>query len=957
MDIWHDFPGPNAAYVLDLYERFQQDPQSVDAATRAYFERRPPALVPLAELETTFQAATVPAFPFKQIVAVARLAQAIRGYGHRAAALDPLGSPPPGDPALELSNYGLSEADLTSLPAELVGGPCAVDAGNAQEVLARLRSVYCGTIGYDYDHIHDPEERAWLRAAAEEQRFRPPADPIDSVALLQRLTEVEVFEQFLHRVFPGRTRFSIEGLDMLVPMLDEVVARAAAGATRRIFIGMAHRGRLNVLAHILNKPYAQILAEFKDPVAGHNFAVRDNLGWTGDVKYHKGAMRAVRVNSDGTQDGPGNSPEESHTLRIDMPPNPSHLEYIDPVVMGMARAAATDMSQAGAPRFDPAAALPVLIHGDASFPGQGIVAETLNLTQVWAYQTGGALHIIANNQLGFTTNPEQERSTSYASDLAKGFNIPVVHVNADDPVACLEATRLASAYRACFRKDFLIDLIGYRRYGHNEGDEPSFTQPLLYQAIERHPSVRKLWANALVAQGLIPPDEPERLIRHVMEGLQAVLDALRAEQEVVEPQIVPPPRGMASRARTTVKVERLLAANEALLQLPPDFALNPKLSRAIKRRRDVVTAEHADEPGIDWATAEQLAIATILQDGTPVRLTGQDAERGTFSQRHAVFHDFKTSTRYVPLQHLPGAQAGYIAGNSPLSENAALGFEFGYSVQAPERLVLWEAQYGDFVNGAQGIVDEFVVSARAKWEQTPALVLLLPHGYEGQGPDHSSARLERFLQSAAEINLRIAYPTTAAQYFHLLRRQATLLESDPLPLVVLTPKSLLRHPLAGSSLRELAEGAWRPVLDDAQAHANPEGVRRLILCSGKIYVDLVSSPRRDPEAGIAIVRLEQIYPFPVDALRVVLDGYPNLEMVIWVQEEPENMGAWNYVRVELGELCHDCWQLHFVGRPPSSSPAEGSSALHTVNQTAIVEQALNLEGTVEQREIVWLKKA
>ncbi len=541
MDIWHDFPGPNAAYILDLYDRFLQDPGSVEPAARAFFEgwsgQGSAQELAVARANGSLAATAEGAGPettpgggpagWPVIVGVARLAQAIRAYGHRAARLDPLGSPPPGDPALDLAAYGLTDEDLTGLPAGLVGGPCVDGACDARQALAALRAIYSSTIGYDYDHIHDPAERAWLREAVEQRRFGPPRDPIDAQGLLRRLTEVEVFEQFLHRVFPGRTRFSIEGVNVLVPMLDEVIAAAAESSICTIFIGMGHRGRLNVLAHVLNKPYAQILAEFKDPVAGHYAAVRADLGWTGDVKYHKGGSRAVA----------GGEPVQ---MMVHMPPNPSHLEFIDPVVAGMACAAATEMDGPGAPHYDPQASLAIVVHGDAAFPGQGIVAETLNLSQIPGYESGGTLHIIANNQLGFTAAPQQSRSTSYASDLAKGFNIPVAHVNADDPLACIQVTRLAFAYRARFHKDFLIDLIGYRRHGHNEGDEPSFTQPLMYKAIDAHPSVRKLWADLLVEQGL-PAGEPDRLVADGMKRQQGVLDRLKAENEVTKPQIKPPP--------------------------------------------------------------------------------------------------------------------------------------------------------------------------------------------------------------------------------------------------------------------------------------------------------------------------------------------------------------------------------------------------------------------------------
>jgi 2-oxoglutarate dehydrogenase E1 component len=929
IDNWKDFHGPNAGYVVELYERYRRDPDAVDAATRSYFEQwAPPPLEPIE--------APIPAF--EKIMGAVNLASAIREYGHLAARLDPLGSPPPGDPSLDPAAHGVSEEDLRRLPASLVGGPIAGQADNAWQAIQALRRVYSSTTGYDYDHLRIPEEREWLRHAAETGRFRPPRAPIDRIGLLERLTQVETFERFLQRSFPGKTRFSIEGLDVIVPMLDQIIAGAAELEICTILIGMAHRGRLNVLAHVLQKPYAQILAEFQDPVWRPNFG--DELGWTGDVKYHKGERHTVA--EDAIVD-----------MIITMPPNPSHLEAVAPVVEGMARAAQVQVDRPGPPRFHYRACLPVLIHGDASFPAQGVTAETLNLHRLPGYHTGGTLHIIANNQLGFTTEPEAGRSTLYASDLAKGFKIPIVHVNADDPVACIEVARLASAYRDRFQKDFLIDLIGYRRYGHNEGDEPSFTQPLLYRVIDTHPGVREQWAAALVEEGAIPEELPEELVRRYMQALQEVLDSLEPKQELLEPRLEPPPPGTARRARTAVPAKRLRELNRSLWQLPDGFALNSKLERALRRRREAL--EKLDEPAVDWATAEMLAFASILADATAIRLTGQDTERGTFSQRHAAFHDVETGAAFVPLQSLPQAGAAFEMHNSPLSESAALGFEFGYNIAAPERMVVWEAQYGDFINNAQAVIDEFISTGRAKWEQTPSLVLLLPHGYEGQGPDHSSGRPERFLELAAETNMRIANCTTAAQYFHLLRRQAALLKSDPLPLIVFTPKSLLRHPRVASPPRELAQGRWQPVIDDPGAQTRAKEVRCLILCSGKVFVDLDTAEQRDESPGIAVVRVEQLYPFPAQEIEAVLEAYPNLEEVIWVQEEPENMGAWTFMRPCLEAVIHGRWPLRYVGRPPSSSPAEGSTAWHRVNQAALIKLAYDAQSIRDKLDEEWVK--
>ncbi len=920
MSSWSDFAGVNAGYVVELYERYLKDPESVDTATRDYFLHWSPptvgAAAPAVHVDTT------------KIAGLVSLAHAVRGYGYLAAHLDPLGSPPRSDPSLDPAAYGLSQEDLNQLPASLVGGPVADIASSALDAIKSLRQIYSSHTGYDYDHIHVPAEREWLRQAAESGQYCPPRDPVDAAALLDRLTQVEAFEQFLHRTFPGKTRFSIQGLDMLVPMLDEIVRAATEGGFLNIFVGMAHRGRLNVLAHVLGKPYAQILAEFKEPARAAN--AREDMGWMGDVKYHAGAQREL-----------ANGMDETHRRRrevtIIMPPNPSHVESTDPVVVGMARASGTRDDRRGPPQFNRSISLPILIHGDAAFPGQGIVAETLNMSRLQGYETGGTIHIIANNQLGYTTLPEAGRSTLFASDLAKGFEIPIVHVNADDPIACIQAARLALAYLAEFRKDFVIDLVGYRRYGHNEGDEPSYTQPLMYDRIARHPSVRALLADSLVSNGTIESETPQQMLDKYMGELQRTLQAVRPE-DVVEPIPESPPPGAARHVDTRFPADQLRNLNQALLQMPDGFTPNPKLERPMKRRRAAL--DKPDEPNVDWAMAEQLAMATILADGTPIRLTGEDVARGTFGQRHAVLHDVKNGSTYTPLQTLPQARASFGVFDSPLSENASLGFEYGYNIQAPLTLVLWEAQYGDFVDGAQMIIDEFIVSARAKWGVTPSLVLLLPHGYEGQGPDHSSARLERFLSLAAETNMRIAYPTTAAQYFHLLRRQAKLLETDPLPLVVMSPKSLLRHPLAASSLNDLATGRWMPVIGDVGRLHDPQDVGRVVLCSGKVYTDLASSERFDTRREVAVVRIEQLYPFPEEDIAALLKQYTSLNEVVWLQEEPQNMGAWTFVEPFLRGLLGSRLPLRYIGRPANSSPAEGSMVRHTAVQHQLIEAAL-----------------
>ena len=853
-------------------------------------------------------------------IAAAVLAQAIRDSGHLAAGIDPLADSASEVSQLQLESHGLFREDLAALKPNIIGGPAAEGAASALEAIDTLRSVYCGPIGYDYAHVHLPEERLWLRNAAESRQFHLSHERIDPVLLLERLTQVEAFERFLGRVFPGKFRFSLEGLDTLVPMLDELISTAAQSGVRNLFIGMGHRGRLNVMAQVLNTPFDEILAEFKDPL-GHQQA-RDGIGWTGDVKYHRGARLAVA-------DGAPSS------LMVTLAPNPSHVEAINPVIAGMARAGGCDVSQPGSPRLEPARMLSILIHGDAAFPGQGVNAETMNLSRIPGYESGGTIHIIANNQIGFTTTPHSSRSSLYASDLAKGFEIPIVHVNADEPRACIEAAQLALAYRIRFQRDFMIDLIGYRRHGHNESDEPSFTEPVLYRTIESHLPVRELWAKVLIGEALIPDNWPSEMFERRMKELQHSLDAMKPEMLPAEDRPEPAPPGAARHTSTAVPVARLRGLVDSLWQIPDGFSLHPKVARVRQRSRQALDQESM----VGWATAEELAFGSILEDGIPIRLSGEDSERGTFSQRHAAFYDTANGQRHVRLQTLPTARAAFEVCNSPLSENAVVGFEFGYSIQKPEQLVIWEAQYGDFVNGAQVMIDEFIVSARAKWGQRPSLVLLLPHGYEGQGPNHSSCRVERFLNLAVDTNLRIANCTTAAQYFHLLRRQAALLKQDPLPLIVLTPKGLQRDPRLASSLDEFATAGWNPVIGQAASVAEREKIHRLVLCSGKIFFEL-DRVERPEDSAVTIARVEQLYPYPADEIESVLRSYPHLEQVHWVQEEPENMGSWNYLRTHLTRQLDGRWPLYYTGRPASSSPAEGSASWHRRIQSAVIESVM-----------------
>jgi 2-oxoglutarate dehydrogenase E1 component len=902
VDRLEDFYGPNAGYALEILDR---DGAQAKAATNQLVD------------ETTTELKASP--DVSAAAAAAALAQSIRLFGHRGAHLDPLGSEPPGDPHLDYGAHGLTEEDLARLPASVVGGAVSrAGFANALEAIRRLEQIYCGTTGYEIAHVEDPDERAWLLQAIEEEQFRPPKDPVDERELLDRLTEVSAFERFLHRAYPGQTRFSVEGLGMLIPMLDELVADAAAQGSRTILLGMAHRGRLNVLAHVLGKPYDRILAEFEGRAPARHSAPSESTdeGWAGDVKYHAGARRVVSRN--GTQNA-----RASESVTVIMAPNPSHLEFVNPVVEGMARAANDQSAETS---------VAVLIHGDASFPGQGVVAETLNLARLRGYAIGGTLHIIANNQLGFTTEPRESRSTLYASDLAKGFEMPIVHVNADDPIACLAAIRMATAYRARFGQDFLVDLIGYRRWGHNEGDDPSFTQPRTYAAIERQPTVREQFAADLVRKGVVRQGDPDAFLKAGLDEFQHIRERVRSSP-ATDADTSPAPTLDMRRPRTLAAPtwDQLKGLNTKLLTFPPDFNVHPKLDRALQRRR--VAFDRPDAP-IDWGHAEALAFGSLVAEGVPIRLTGQDTVRGTFSQRHLTFYDARTGQAFTPLQQVGPAQ--FDVYNSPLSENATLGFEYGYSIHSPETLVLWEGQYGDFINGAQVIVDEFVVSGQAKWGLVSGLVLLLPHAWEGQGPDHSGARLERFLEQAAEDNIRVANCTTAAQYYFLLRRQAAMLGAAPRPLVVLTPKSLLRHPLAAAKASDLAEGRFEPVLDDSLASKHPNRVRRLVLCSGHIWAEIEADKRRAHADDVAIVRIEELYPFPRQALEDVLDKYSGASEVIWLQEEPQNMGAWLFVERQLRGMR----ELRYVGRPEQASPAEGRAEAHTDEQRRIISEIL-----------------
>jgi 2-oxoglutarate dehydrogenase E1 component len=857
------------------------------------------------------------------VSAAMSLVKAHRLYGHLAADLDPLGYPPVGDPALEPARVDLAPQMMEMVPAELLR--VYIPGQTFAEVYPRLRETYCGTIAYQVEHISSHEQRRWLRQEIESGFIRVVMPQDERIKLLERLVHVDAFERFLQRAYIGQKTFSIEGVDALVPMLDETIELCAESGANQIVIGMAHRGRLNVITHVVGRPVESILGEFEGMT--ESAGDEDWIETAGDVKYHLGAEGTYTTLS-------------GREVAITLAANPSHLEQVNAVVEGGTRARQT-IRQGRDAHHDSSLAVPVLVHGDAAFPGQGVVAETLNLNGLAGFATGGTIHIIANNQIGFTTDPQDSRSTRYASDLAKGFDIPIIHVNADDVEACIAAIRLAVAFRNKFKRDILVDLIGYRRHGHNETDEPAYTQPVMSGTIKQHPRPYEVYAKQLITEGIVA----EAQVAEMETQANARLAAARAAvAEMVAKnggdEVPPPPRVKHEEVTTRVPADVLLSLNEELLTVPEGFTVHPKLVPQLERRREAM----GPDGGILWGHAEALAMASLLVDGVPVRLTGQDSERGTFSQRHLRLHDAAeegwmpfTGRTHTPIRNLRDATASFEVFNSPLSEAATIGFEYGYSTLAPETLVLWEAQYGDFANGGQIMIDQFIASGRAKWGERSRLVLLLPHGYEGNGPEHSSARIERFLQACAEDNMRVANPSTADQYFHLLRRQG--LWSELRPLIVFTPKSLLRSREAGCRLDDLVNGEFHKVIDDPRAADRRDKVTRLLLCSGKIYYDLDGSKAREGAADVAIARVEMLYPFPDERIKEVIASYPNLTELTWVQEEPRNMGAWTFVPRRLERIIPKEVTLSYVGRSARSSPAEGYPQMHKVEQRRIVTEA------------------
>ena len=905
----------NDGVVAEQFERYRRDPASVDETWRQYFrvaESLFAGTAPAAATDTPAATAALDVALLSKVAAAASLQQAIRMFGHYAVQLDPLGTPPAGADELSPEFHGLTEADLARIPGAALGDE---RFATARDVIARKRAVYSNNVGFEVWHLEVNEERNWFRHAFRDGILTRPLTADEKKQVLTRLNEVDGLERFLGRAYQGYKRFSIEGTDTLVPMLDAMIEALGREGAKEVVIGMAHRGRLNVLTNVMGKPFETLFAEFE----GHHDAADANA--TGDVKYHMGFNGARLV--------------DGREVRLRLMPNPSHLEVVNPVIEGVVRALQREPGKPGARNEH--TVVPVAIHGDAAFPGEGIVAETLNISHLNAYRTGGTIHLIVNNQVGFTTDPHDARSTYYASDLAKGFEIPIFHVNADDAEACIIAMRLACAYRATFKKDVLIDLVGYRRHGHNEGDEPMYTQPTRTALIRQHPTVPQVWAARLVREGLMTADEAAAVERTVSQRY-ADIHARFKQSLLAREKHAPWPAEPAPAVRTVatqLPAERLQFVNESLLQWPRDFTPNPRLAKQLERRREAM----GEQGGIEWGHAEALAFGSLLLDGWSVRLTGQDAERGTFSHRHSVLSDVNTGRKYAPLANLPGTKGAFEVYNSALSETAILAFEYGYSVVATDTLTLWEAQFGDFVNVAQPIIDQLIVADRAKWGQDSGLVMLLPHGYEGQGPEHSSARLERFLQMCAEGNMTVAYCSTPAQYFHLLRRQA--LRTSRRPLICMQPKSLLRLPQAASRLDDLVHGGFQAAIDDPVASRYRDDVRRLVFCTGKLYYDLALAPTRNPQ--VALVRVEELYPWPHEEIQRIMDLYPAIEQVVWAQEEPKNQGAWTYVQPRLRVSAGAAVGVRYMGRPERASPAEGFADAHQAEQARIIAAVMDVD--------------
>jgi 2-oxoglutarate dehydrogenase E1 component len=927
------YSGGNAAFIEGLYERYLQDPQSVDPGWRRHFDElqrdlaraRPdvphePVRASFARLARERRLSAVgpgiclsPIAAEKQ-AAVLRLINAHRVRGHQHARLDPLGlSAREEVPDLDPLFHHLGPADMDTVFN--TGSLYAPDRMALRDILALVRDVYCGTLGSEYMHITDTAQKRWIQKRVEGYRGRPEITAEGRRWLLTLLTAGEGLEKYLHARYVGQKRFSLEGAEAVIPLLDELIQRAGTKGVQEMVIGMAHRGRLTVLTNILGKPPEVLFAEFEG-----RHRTRGVMS-SGDVKYHMGFSCDI--------DTPGG------VVHVALGFNPSHLEIIGPVIEGSVRARQHRRHDTHGERV-----LPVLIHGDAAFAGQGVVMETFNMSQARGYATGGTVHIVINNQIGFTTsNPLDSRSTLYCTDVGKMVQAPIFHVNGDDPEAVIFATRLAFDFRNQFHKDVIIDVVCYRRHGHNEADEPAVTQPLMYHQIRHHPTVRASYAQQLIAEGIVTPQEAQALVESYRSSLEQGVVLSRPVCCSIERRYSvnwDPFHGARwdHPARTRVNPERFRELALRLLEVPPGFEPHPRASKILEDRRKMATGDQL----ADWGFGETMAYATLLDQGHPIRLSGQDSGRGTFFHRHAVLHDQKTGDAYVPLRHLREGQPDFTVIDSLLSEEAVLAFEYGYATAEPHTLTLWEAQFGDFANNAQVVIDQFISSAGAKWGLYCGLVMLLPHGYEGQGPEHSSGRIERYMQLCAEENIQVCVPSTPAQIFHLLRRQ--MLRPYRHPLIVFTPKSLLRHRLATSTLDELHSGAFQPVIDETDS-LDPRQVTQIVLCAGKVYYDLLEARRTRSIRHVAIARVEQLYPFPKEQLAALFAGYPALQTVVWCQEEPQNQGAWDQIKHRLRRLVGEGRALYYVGRHSAAAPSTGYRQLHVEQQETLVDEALS----------------
>jgi 2-oxoglutarate dehydrogenase E1 component len=920
--------GGNSSYVEELYERFLAGEQ-IPADWRKYFASLPgsssdvphgPVLAELAQRAQLPRGPVFTAAPNPQSekqAAVSRLIQIYMNRGHLIAKVDPLGLMERPKPRLmELDYMGLSEEDLDTEFFTASRVDAIPRRARLREIIALLERVFAGTIGAEFAHVSNTDERLWLQDQFLVGRVTGRFTNEEKVNILRQLTAAEGLDRYLHTRYVGQKRFSLEGGDALIPMLNDLIQQGGIAGVEEFVIGMAHRGRLNVLVNVLGKSPAELFSEFE---GRYDFA---HLKGSGDVKYHKGFSADLRT--------PGGN------VHVALAFNPSHLEVVNPVVEGSVRARQERRGAGGDLRV-----VPVLVHGDAAFAGQGVVMETLQLSQARSFYTGGTIHMIVNNQIGFTTSdPRDARSTMYCSDVAKMLEAPIYHVNADDPEAVVFVTRQALAYRMKFRKDVVIDLVCYRRLGHNEADEPAATQPVMYAKIRKHPTVRQIYAEQLVNQGVIGPAEPQKMVEEYRAGLDEGKSQVPASLGLIGNQYTVDwtrflKNDWSEPDTTAIDPERLAKLGERIVAVPEGFKLHPRVEQVYANRHKMLRGEMP----MDWGCAELLAYASLLEDGCPVRLTGQDSGRGTFFHRHAVLHHQETGERYIPLQHISPNQPRFTVTDSVLSEEAVLGFEYGYSTTNPAALVIWEAQFGDFANGAQVIIDQFISSGESKWGRLCGLVMFLPHGYEGQGPEHSSARLERFLQLCAENNMQVVVPSTPAQMFHMLRRQ--MLRSLRKPLIVMTPKSLLRHELSVSRLEDITGGGFATVIDEIDDIV-PAQVHRLVFCSGKVYFDLLKARREAGRRDIALVRIEQLYPFPSQAYEAALRRYPNARQIVWCQEEPQNQGAWYQIRHRLeAPLQKDRHTLLYAGRAHAAAPATGIAKIHEIEQRELVDAALN----------------